>query len=213
VTDLEGRVPPDLKGRRVDRNLIEEIEAPLATLYWPTHRSYRGPGRFYVRYVNDTTPGRERWYYAPGQGLLLGYDVDFKQFLGSFGPDGFVPAGQPPGARFQGEIQYQTHFWEAFPPNFLIFPGGVYTVDFSRRTTRTLFTPAEGETVVRARWWRDRREKRSLAVVSTDKSVHVLTGAGAPVLSVPRAYDPARYGIVSVGRLEDPERYVVWYGP
>src|SRR5262249_5809520 len=32
VTDLEGHVPPDLEGKRVDQNLIEEIEAPLATL-------------------------------------------------------------------------------------------------------------------------------------------------------------------------------------
>src|SRR5262249_17510928 len=28
VTDLEGRVPPDLQGKRLDRNLIDEIEAP-----------------------------------------------------------------------------------------------------------------------------------------------------------------------------------------
>jgi hypothetical protein len=213
VTDLAGHVPPDLEGKRVDQNLIEEIEAPLATLYWPTHRSYRNPGRFYVGYRNDSTPGRERWFYVPDQGRLLGYDADFGQFLGSFGPDGFVPAGQQPGERFQGEVQYPTHFWHVFPPNFPIFPGGVYAVDFSRRTTRKLFTPAEGETVVRARWWRDRRDKRSLAVVSTDKSVHVLTGTGTPVLSVPRAYDRESYGMVSVGRLEGPERYVVWYSP
>lgn len=213
VTDLEARVPPDLQGRRVDRNLIEEIEAPLTGIEWPVHRSYRNPGRFYVRYYNESTPGNEVWFYAPDQGRLLGYDEDFLQFLGSFGPDGFVPAGQQPPERFQGKLRYPTRLWEAFSPAYLVFPGGVYDVDFSRRTIRTLFTAAEGETVVDARRWRDRREKRSLAVVSTDTSVHLLTEAGAPVLSVPRAYDREKYGLRSVGRLDDPERYVVWHGP
>lgn len=213
VTDLEGRVPPDLEGKRVDRNLIEEIEAPLAGMDWPMHRSYRNPGRFYLRYFNASTPSSEVWFYAPDQGRLLGYDEDFHQFIGSFGPLGFAPAGQKSGDKFQGEPRYPTRLWEAFPPEFLTFPGGVYTVDFSRRTIRTLFTPAAGETVAWARWWKDRREKRSLAVVSTDQSVHLLTEAGSPVVSAPRAYDRERYGLRSVGRLENPERYVVWYGP
>jgi hypothetical protein len=213
ITDLQGRVPPDLQGKRVDRNLLEEIEAPLVSVDWPVHQSYRSPGRFYVRYYNASTPGNEVWFYAPDQGRLLGYDEDFRQFLGSFGPDGFVPAGDEPGARFAGELHYPTRLWETLPPNFLVFPGGVYAVTFSRRTVQTLFTPAAGETVRSARWWKDRREKRSLAVVTTDRSIHLLTEAGAPVVSVPRVYGIDRYGAVNVGRLEDPERYVVWYAP
>jgi hypothetical protein len=213
VTDLEGRVPPYLQGKAVDRNVMEEIEAPMASMDWPTFRSYRNPGRFYVEYRNDTRPGREVWYYSAGQGRLLGYDADFNQLLGSFGPDGFTPAGRPPGARFEGELRYPTRGWGAFSPDYLAFPGGVYTVDFSRRTIRTLFTPPRGESVVWARHWKDRREKRSLAVVSTDRSVQVLTEAGEPVVSVPRAYDRSRYRLASVTRLEGPERYVFWYKP
>lgn len=212
VTDLEGRVPPDLEGRRVDRNLIEEIEAPLASMDWPMFRSYRNPGRCYVRHYNGTTPGNEAWFYAVDRGRLLGYDAAFHQFLGSFGPDGFVPAGQQTQDRFRGEIRYPTRLWSAFPPDFLTFPGGVYAVDFSRRTIRTLFTPTEGESVLWANWWKDRREKRSLVVVSTDKSIHILTETGSRVLSVPRTYDRKGYGL-RVGRLEGPEHYVVWFGP
>jgi hypothetical protein len=48
VTDHEGRVPPDLRGRRVERSLIDEITAPLTGPGWSRHRSYRNPGRFYV---------------------------------------------------------------------------------------------------------------------------------------------------------------------
>src|SRR5262249_32063040 len=96
VTDVEGRVPPGLPGQRVDRAWMEEIEAPRVGMDWPMFRSYRNHGRFYVEYMSDTRPGRENWYYAADQGRLVGYDADFHQFLGSFGPDGFVPAGQPP---------------------------------------------------------------------------------------------------------------------
>src|SRR5437588_10642348 len=67
ITDLEGQVPPDLQGKRVDRNLLEEIEAPSASMDWPIFQSYRSHGRFYVKYVNDSRSGRERWYYVPQQ--------------------------------------------------------------------------------------------------------------------------------------------------
>jgi hypothetical protein len=213
LTDLDGHVPPDLRGRRVDRNLIDEIEAPLAGMGWAKHRSYRNPGRFYVEYENDSKPGREEWFYVPDQGRLVGYDADFHQFLGSFGPDGFAPAGSPPGERFQGELRYLTRLWQAVPPPYMAFPGGVYDVDFSRRTTRALFTPPGGETVRWATRWRDRREKGSLLVVRTDQSVHLLAEAGTPVVSVPIRCDTERQRLWSVGRLEGPERYVFRYGP
>src|SRR5262249_26053597 len=32
VTVLDGRVPPELQGRAVDRNVLEEIEAPMASM-------------------------------------------------------------------------------------------------------------------------------------------------------------------------------------
>jgi hypothetical protein len=212
ITDLEGRVPPDLRGRRVERHLIDEITAPLTGPGWSRQRSYRNPGRFYVAYGNETNPGRESWFYVRAQGRLVGYDDDFHQFLGSFGPDGYAPAGQPPGERFRGELRYSTNLWRVIPPPYLAFPGGVYDVDFSRRTVRMLFTPPAGETVLWASGWRDRREKGALVVVSTDRSVYILTEAGAPVVSVPLAYDSEGQQLQSVGRLEDPQRYVFRYG-
>jgi hypothetical protein len=224
LTDLEGHVPADLQGRRVDRNLVDEVEAPLAGMGWARHRSYRNPGRFYVEYLNDSRPGRERWYYVPEHGRLLGYDMDYHQFLGSYGPDGFAAAGAAadplrnvgtgmPAQHFQGQLGYVTRFWDAIPPSYLAFPGGVYDVDFSRHTIRRLFTPPASETVLRASRWRDRREKSSLAIVSTERSIHVLTPAGAAVVSLPRVFDREKYRLASVGRLDDPLRYVVWYRP
>jgi hypothetical protein len=168
---------------------------------------------FYVAYGNETSPGRESWFYVPAQGRLVGYDDDFHQLLGSFGPDGFIPAGQPPGERFRGDLRYFTTLWHVIPPLYLAFPGGVYDVDFSRRTVRMLFTPPAGETVLWATEWWDRREKGVLVVVSTDRSVSILTEAGAPVVSVPLAYDSEGQQLRSVGRLEGPLRYVFRYDP
>src|SRR5262249_22559168 len=130
----------------------------------------------------------------------------------SYGPDGFVPAGEPAPGRFPGDLAYHTDLWDVMSPNCLAFPGGVYDIDFGRHTLQTLFTPADGETVLAARRWKSPKQKWELLLVSSEKRVHVLTLGGAPILSVPRAYDRGSY-TVSVGRLDDPEREVIWYGP
>jgi hypothetical protein len=207
VTDLEGRVPPEFQGKRVDLTEIElRRSGPLAGPF--RFRSYRNTGRAFVKYENETLVGEERWFYVPEEGRLVGYDAKHCLRIGSYGPDGFVPAGEEPRGRFPGELAYHTDLWDVDAPDCLGFPGGVYDVDFGRHTLQTLFTPAEGETVLAAGRW----EKLELLVVSTDKRAHVLTAAGAPVLSVPQAYDPA-LRVLRVGRLENPRRYVFYYFP
>src|SRR5262249_7007029 len=103
--------------------------------------------------------------------------------------------------------------YDAGAPAYLSFPDGVYTVDFPRRTVRPLFTPPEGQTVLWAARWRDEKQKVSLAIVGTDRSVHALDEAGAPGLSAPRACDGDTYGVVGVGRREDRRRCAVGYDP
>jgi hypothetical protein len=174
--------------------------------------SYRNSGRFYVRCINDSKPGNERWYYDHARGRLFGYDVSYHQLLGSFGPDGFSPAGRESQERFLGEFRYRCAPTMAKPSEYLIFPGRVYTVDFARRTIRALFTPPAGETVAFATRWTDPLDKkRTGIVVSTDQSIHFLTVEGVLVLSVPRLYTPVRSLPVLGGPLEKPERYGVWY--
>jgi len=193
---------------QAENNLIEQRggwRAEGAIMETPLHWGYRHNSRFYVECGNGSKPGNERWYYDHAQGRLLGYDKYYHQFLGSFGPDGFSPAGQQPAERFRGEFRYRNNRWQYLESEYLALPDGVYAVDFARRTIRTLFTPAAGETVTFAIRWRER------VVVSTDKSFHVLTKEGSPVVSVPRAFDFEKYGNVIVGRFENPGRYFVWY--
>ena len=206
--DLTGREPADLKGKEIG----SKIKVPYTINETPLNWSYRNSGRFYVQCTNDSKPSQEIWYYDQTQSRLFGYDTILHQGLGSFGPDGFVPSGQQSGERFLGELLFRSDRWNAMPAQFLAFPGGVYDVNFTWRTIRTLFTPAAGETVTCARWWSDDLDrKRKRVVVSTDKSFHFLKGAGSPAVSLPRAYDFHKYRFVFLGLFEKPERYFVWY--
>jgi hypothetical protein len=213
VTDLQGKVPPELQGKRLDRIDMKELEAPTTAPGWPVFHSYRNPGGLRVPYRNESTPNGEHWYYVADEGRLIGYDGQSQMLLGSFGPDGFVPPDQPTTDRFQGPLHYPTKPYQAVSPPYLTFPGGVYTVDFRRRTIRTLFAPAAGQTVLWAIPWKDTEKKTKLVFVVTDKSVHVVDEAGMPVFSAPLAYDLENYGSVRFARLDDPERFVIWYEP
>jgi hypothetical protein len=150
------------------------------------------------------------WYYAHAQRRLLGYNGYFHHFLGSFGPDGFTPADRRPGEPFTGELRYGTNRWGYLTAEYLAFPSGVYEVDFARRTMQMLFTPVEGETVNSVRRW-NQDGKRTVVVVSTDKSFHVVSEDGSLVVDLPRALDHEKYGPVFVGQFENPQRYFVWY--
>jgi hypothetical protein len=213
VTDLDGRQPELLKGKQLDSSAIRDIEAPVSPPLWHTFQSYRSPGRFSVRCRNESSSGDERWFYVPEEGCLRGYDGLTKRLIGSCGPDGFVPAGEEPRERFHGEAYHPADLYEAGPAFFLSLPGGVYALDFARHTIHTLFTPAEGQTVLAAARWKDDREKWSRVFVLTDQSVHVLDEAGAPLFSAPLLYDREGYGRVRVAQVEDPRRFVVWYEP
>jgi hypothetical protein len=207
-TDLNRQELPELRGKE-----DYSIQAPGGGMETPPHWSYRNSGRFYVECNNDSKPGNERWYYDQAQGCLVGYDRYYRHFLGSFGPDGFTPAGRPAGERFQGELRYRSNRWHAAKLGYQAFSDGVYSVDYARRTIRNLFTPAAGETVTFGRDCGDQLDRDwSMVLVSTDKSFHFLTLDGTPVLTVPSVHDRQKYGyLVFLGKLENPERYFVWY--
>jgi hypothetical protein len=213
ITDLEGQVPQDLQGERLDYYALKEISVPSAHGGVPKVRSYRNTNRLLVEYGNASKPGNEAWWYVPDQGRVLGYDKQTKRSIGSFGPDGFVRPDEQPRERFQGELAHFSRFWGFRAGPYLAFPGAVYTVNFRARTVRTLFLPAPGETVLWASRWEDEKQKVAVAFVGTDQAVHVLDEAGSPVLSAPLAYDRTSYQVTSMGRLENPQRYWVWYEP
>jgi hypothetical protein len=207
-TELNGRELPELQGK-----LDYSIQAPGGGMEVPFHWSYRNSGRFYVACTNGSKPGNERWYYDQDQHCLVGYDKLYHQQVGSFGPDGFSSPGRSVDDRFPGELRYRTNRWHAGKLEYLPFSDGVYSVDYARRTIHKLFTPAARETVLFGRPCGDSlNPKWRRILVSTDKLLYVLKEDGTPVLSVPRVYDPQKYEyLVYLGKLDNPERYFVWY--
>jgi len=203
ITDQGGHDAAYLKAERNWR-------ADATFLDWPIHWGYRHNARYYVGCRNDSMPGNERWYFDHAQGRLFGYDGYLHHFLGSFGPDGFRPADQKPGERFQEGLMYGTNRYQFMTPDYLTFPSGVYEVDFAGRSIRMLFKPAEGETVNAVRRWRNDRDETHV-IVSTNQAFHLVTQKGSPVVSLPRAFASEKYGPIFVGRFENPERYFVWY--
>lgn len=203
----------DLSGREVfDRKGGPTETAPLVWTETPTFRGYRNSARFYVKCQNDSKPGNERWYYDQTSGRLCGYDGYYHHLLGSFGPDGFAPAGASAGDRFRGDFRYRNNPLRAVPANFLVFPDRAYRVDFARRTIRILFTPPAGETVLFVSRWSDPLDNaRKGLIVSTDRRLHFLKEDGTPVVSAPRLHDPQTYRTVFAGPIENPDRFAVWY--
>jgi hypothetical protein len=207
-TELNGRELPELQGK-VDYS----IQAPGGGMEVPLHWSYRNTGRFYVECTNGSKPGNERWYYDQVQGRLVGYDKFYHQQVASFGPDGFTSPDRSAGERFWGELRYRTNRWHAGKLEYLAFSDGVYAVNYARRTIHQLFAPAAGEIITFGRPCGDAANHNWRRIlVSTDKSLCFLKEDGTPVLSVPRVYDRQKYEfLVYLGKLDNPERYFVWY--
>jgi hypothetical protein len=213
ITDTYGQVPQDIQDEPLDYYTLKKVMTQTAYGAWPRTRSYRNNNRAVVKYGNESKPGNEEWWYVPGRGRLFGYDKQSNQLLGSFGPDGFLQPEEQSGQRFQGELSYISQlYWSRVSP-YLAFPGGVYSVNFRKRTVRKLYVPGAGETVLWASRWEDEERKLSVAFVGTDRSVHVLDETGTRLLSAPLAYGRESYHLADLGRLENPERYWLWYEP
>jgi len=207
-TDESGQQPTDLKGQIVDSRVTALYGAMETPLDW----SYRNNGRFYIKCLNDSTPSQEVWYYDQGRRRLFGYDKVFHNSLGSFGPDGFASTGQQPGDCFHGELRYRSNRWNSRRTEYLTFSDGVYAVDFTRRAIRLFFTPHSGETVTFADSWRDELDRKCRLVgVSTDKAFYFLRDENAATTSISRLHREKPGGIVYLGLLENPDRYLVWY--
>jgi hypothetical protein len=214
VTDLQGRVPEALRGSRLDWYALNDIKAkPSNADPLPRGGSYRNPGRYLLAYKNETTPPHEAWWYVPARGRLLGYDKGLKYFLGSFGPDGFVPPDEQPRERFHGPVNQKSLGYEGKALDPLAFPTGAYTVDFHKGTVQKVFVPPAGERVRWASKQSDKLEKWQMWFVGTDKAIHYLDQSGKELLAVPLAYDPATDEVNLVGRLVKPDRYWAWYYP
>jgi hypothetical protein len=212
VTDLSGKALPQLEGTPVDYYTFKEVVAPSVHGAVPKTQSYRNSNRALIKYGNATRPGNEEWWFVPDQGRLQGFDKGTKLSIGSYGPAGFAGPGVQATDRFQGELAHASLLYFSHAGPYLVFPGGVYAVNFRKRTVQTVFVPFAGETVQWVSHWEEEARKQSADFVITDNSVHVFDEVAAPLFTVALDH-AATYEVRSVGRLENPERYWIWYRP
>ncbi|MCA9027325.1 MAG: hypothetical protein KDA86_19100 [Planctomycetaceae bacterium] len=195
-------------------------------------RSYRTISRYLVPVSAESMPANESWCFVPQLGQLVGYDNAKREPIGRIGPEGFVPAGETPQTRFQGPMDYSPIRTN---PDYLVFPGGVYSVDFQQRRLLTIFTPEAGEIVHGARDWRDDLQGTTLSidresiqgvetyrrsdtedpgqiVVGTNRAIYLLDQQGNRELVFPVKHDTRQY-MMSLNRFEAPDRYAVHYSP
>jgi hypothetical protein len=114
---------------------------------------------------------------------------------------------------FQGVLHHSSELFSAASADYLAFPNGVYAADFAQGTAKKLFTPTPGDTVRSAHRWKVEHPKTTLAVVFTHKTINVMKETGEPVFSAPWTHERENYEIARFGRLENPQRYVIWYKP
>jgi hypothetical protein len=221
ATYVQGDRSQQLKGERLERVELDEIRARRVEGPLPKTISYRNKNRFLVQYSNRTRPGNEVWWYVPDKGRTFGYDKQTNRLVGSFGPDGFARPEQQSPARFQGELAYLSAYYYAQAGPYLAFSGGVYDVDFRALSVRPVFVPKAGEKVVWSTRWEaeaapgaEQPKPPAVLVLYTDRSVHIVNEADFRVLvSAPLAQDSKTYRIWACGRLENPQRYWLWYEP
>ena len=240
VRDLHGQELDEFRRKPVHevRAELQRLQAPQTSAYSESFhgdRNYRVFSRILVPLGNSSMPPGESWAYVPDQGRLVGYDRGRQQLIGSIGPEDFASAGEQPRSRFEGRLDYSNI---RANPDYLVFPGGVYAVDFAQRRLQLLFSPAVGETVLSARDWRGdgqgaalvtdyqgtqgipgvqtylRNEsgKFSQIVVGTDRAIYLLDHQGTTELSLPLAYDHKSH-LATLCRLENPPRFAVRYHP
>lgn len=215
---------------------LQEIEAPSALAdseAWHTSgQSYRNTCQSLIPISNQTLPSGEAWCFAPKLGQLVGYDYVNRKQIGSIGPDGFAPAGETCRSVFCGSPDYSPLRTN---PDYLVFPDGVYAIDFEKRQVRKVFSPSAGEIVRGARNWRDdpvappiSEDRKSVPgvatlkagstdqseriVVGTNRAVYILDKQGKREVVFPAQHDPQQFTIY-LHRLKDPQRYAVHYSP
>jgi hypothetical protein len=198
----------------LDSYAIQQIRAPLAHLHInPEVHWYRMHDRTFMP-IPSTSTHTERWYYVPDQARLLGYDRATRKLVGTFGPDGFVPAGHQSSEHFPGQLYYRYGYFVAIMQalDFLPFSDSVYRISFPERTLQALVAPGQGQTILGAEPVNDEKKKVPLYFVLTPDAVRAVDEAGSPVFSAPLAYDPKGYD-VDAGRLDNLHQYVIWYRP
>jgi len=214
VVDLEGKPLLDAKtGRMIElADLRRQFASGIDFNLEPDERNRRQSwiradcSRFRGWGATPATNPNTVWYYWDRYGRLAGYDLVTRRFIGSLGPRGFARDLAGGGDRFSnpmGDRRERT----------LRTATTVFLVDVEQRTTRPLFATPEDDPILAVQEIVLNGYDWEYTAVVTKRFIHLLTGEGKPVWSIP--YEPAYpdYARIQVYFLEPPGQFALWIAP
>jgi hypothetical protein len=211
VTDVNGDELEKYRDPRVLENLYRSA-LPLATLASDPRLQWERYSRSERFFLRLNVAGQVNWYYVFAEGRIRGYALDTRRCIGSLGPDGFVPPGQHPAARFA----------EPLPPYSWTYAGvladanAVYRLDFFTQEVKRLFVPGDNGRILGASVAQiphPSEDRRTLiTAVTTRDHVEFHASDGALLRSLAQPFDLDKYCELQVG-VPDEGRYLLWYRP
>ena len=177
---------------------------------------YRGASRFFVNvdpYGRAPVPNAGRWLYCRGEGVLRGYDVETRRFIGFITPAGFTPPSARPSDRFPSSDSMLVASGRAFA-KYLAFPTMVYDIQPAQRRVRTVFAAQAGDPVLGVAEGALVPEVTGMPappmriVVVTRKQIHILDETGRQILTAAMPPQTDSYYVASIGATSDGQRYL-----
>jgi len=209
----------DLKGNPLPAKLAQSRPSSAAVSleeFGPRNPDWR---QYYWGFQRDTrylrrcgTTGWTTWYYVVDRGTIEGFDTAHRQFIGSLGPNGFVPPGlhAQPFAELLYTVGSQGHGYNSR----MVAAGATaaYQIDVEHKSVIELLDTGPADPILNgdvARDWSGVSTFVPFAIVVTPKTVHVFED-GKERFTVPKRHGMPDTTWLMVSRIAD-GRYVFEY--
>jgi len=203
ITDLQGNPLPSLTIKQVYSNQLSQDSVMLQDLgpnapdrdvrqrYWGVQSQMA-----YLRFVGYDTVS-VAWFYVVGRNTIEGFDRFSRRYVGSIGPDGFLPASQTPHA-----------FLDPLSPEINMGTFGIcasrtsaYQLDLPERGIQKIFASSTDDPIIGAQFCPDAASpySNSYAAVVTHSTIHLLKD-NKELFGLPLEHGFPPYQYVSFGR-------------
>jgi len=212
LTDLDGNAVTE--GRYASNDSNEFLQTlpvtfsfkDLAAIQRVFLSQYRRNLYRFLRVADKGHSGPEVWFYLVDQHYFLGYDKLSRRTVGSFGRDGFLPAGETPRP-FATDLMGSSFPFSS--PHLYAEGPQIYQFGFGEREMTPLFHAAE-ERIVGFNPVGQSQERQNVAVALED-TLYILQLDGKKLAALPYRRDPFIWGVISVAMNPALERIYVQY--
>jgi hypothetical protein len=179
-------------------------------LDWSARREHEGlqnPDSYIFRLGQD---GSTQWFYVTSRRTIEGFDSISNRFVGSIGPDGFLPASQPPEPFHEPLYPYGN---SPGPENWGLSEASrttAYRLDLPRRQIGVVFkTTADDPLLAAPRLLIPSWGAAPLMIAATRSRIHVLNGR-KELFSVPLEHTYPGYQSLTVAHARS-DRFTFFY--